>query len=302
MPLKPRSESKELIIMRFLNTRMVLSTKDKKRYSNLEKGYQGEVRFDQLTANLQNDLYIINDLCLEFNNSEFQIDTLIISQETIYPFEVKNYEGAYYYESESFYSKLTKEEIKNPLDQLKRSSSLLRPLLKKLGIFLPIEGQVVFVNPGFTLYQAPLNAPIIYPTQLITHMGKLNKTPSKLNSRHKKLADQLISMHQSESRYSQFPSYKYEQLKKGLTCSGCHSFAILVGEKKLVCEKCGCEEDIESAVLRSVKELKLLFPDRKITTNGIYEWCNVIASKKIIRRILMANLTSVGMRHLRYFV
>ncbi|WHY84837.1 NERD domain-containing protein [Neobacillus novalis] len=301
MSFKPRTESTELIKFRFLNPRITLSTKEKKRYLNLEKGYQGEVMFDQLTEKLQNDLYILNDLCLEFNNSVFQIDTLIIAQELIYPFEVKNFEGDYYYESESFHSKLSKEEIKNPLDQLKRSKSLLRPFLKKLGIYLPVEGLVTFVNPEFTLYQAPLDAPIIYPTQLNHLMKKLNQIPSKLNYRHKKLADQLVAMHLSESPYAWKPIYTYEKLKKGIICPICFSFMLSVGDKKLVCEKCGCEEEADTAVLRSVGELKFLFPDKKITTSGIHEWCKVIESKKMIRRILLVNYRAVGERHTRYF-
>src|SRR5690349_19148334 len=124
MALKPRSVSHELKVMRSLKVRMNLSADDKKHYLNLEKGYQGELMFDQLTEKLQNDLYVLNDLCLEVNNSTFQIDTLIISQETIFPFEVKNFEGDFYYEPDSFQT-LSKHEITNPLNQLKRSKSLL---------------------------------------------------------------------------------------------------------------------------------------------------------------------------------
>ena len=77
-PYKTRMKSKELRTLISLNARMELSIKDKQHYANLEKGYQGEVVFDQLTSKLENDLYILNDLCLEHNKSFFQIDTLII--------------------------------------------------------------------------------------------------------------------------------------------------------------------------------------------------------------------------------
>lgn len=163
---KSRMKTKELRILCSLNVRMELSSKDKQRLAYLEKGYQGEVFFDQLTSELKNDLQILNDLGLEHNKSYFQIDTLIISSHTIYPFEIKNFEGDYLYELGNFYPKLSKDEIRNPLHQLKRSKSLLRPLLKDLGTHLPIKGNVTFVNPNFTLYQAPLNEPIIHPTQL----------------------------------------------------------------------------------------------------------------------------------------
>ncbi|MFK9091340.1 NERD domain-containing protein [Bacillus salipaludis] len=298
MFLNSRSEPTELVKLRFLNARMMLGPKEKRYYLNLEIGYQGEVMFDQFTQKLQNDFYIINDLRLESNNAEFQIDTLIIAQETIYPFEVKNHEGDYYYEAGNFFSMSTEDEIKNPLDQLKRSKSLLCPLLKKMGNKIPVEGFVTFVNPVFTLYQAPLHAPIIYPSQLKSFMKKIDQIPSKLNSRHKWLADQLLSLHLKESRYALKPAYYYE---KGIICPRCYSFMISVGNKKLVCHKCGCEESVDSGVLRCVMEHEILFPDRKITTNGIHEWCGGIVSTKVIRRILLQNLASIGTRQHRYF-
>ncbi|WP_251028526.1 nuclease-related domain-containing protein [Bacillus sp. ISL-18] len=252
-PYKTRQKSKELRILSSLNARMGLLPKDKKHYDYQEKGYQGELLFDQLTSKLQDDLYILNDLCLEHNKSFFQIDTLIISQLMIYLFEVKNYEGDYRYESGNFYPRLSKEEIKNPLDQLKRCNSLLCPILRNLGFQLPIEGYVTFVNPNFTLYQAPINEPIIHPTQLNSLMKKLNDIPSRLSNRHKILADQLISMHQTDSPYSRFPSYTYNQLNKGIICSVCHTgFSVLEAKQKIVCPTCGHEETVDSAVLRSM--------------------------------------------------
>ncbi|MFK4998359.1 nuclease-related domain-containing protein [Bacillus sp. N9] len=183
--LKPCVASDKLKILRALHTRMNFSKKDKRYYLNLEKGYQGEVIFDQLTKKLECEIYILHDLCLEFNHSIFQIDTLLISQKAIFPIEVKNYDGDYVYESGGFKSLPSNHEIMNPLDQLKRSQSLLRSLLKSHGFHLPIEGYVTFVNPEFTLYQAPLHTPIIYPTQLNQFLLKINGMPSKLYDQHK---------------------------------------------------------------------------------------------------------------------
>jgi hypothetical protein len=299
--LKTRSVSHELRVLRSLNTRMILSGKEKQHYLNLEKGYQGEVMFDKLTEKLQSDVIVLNDLCLEFNNSTFQIDTLIISQDTINPFEVKNFEGDFSYESGSFQT-ISKKEIMNPLDQLNRSKSLLRQLLQSMGVHLSIEGYVIFINPEFTLYQAPLNAPLIFPTQLNHLIKEINQSPSKLNAHHQKLADQLISMHKIVSPYTKFPPYKYENLKKGTICSIGNSFMTLSASgKKLECNKCEHREDVKFAVLRSVEELKLLFPDKRITTNCIYEWCKVLPSKKQISRILKENFKMMGSGQWTYY-
>jgi hypothetical protein len=279
---------------------MDLSADDGRRYLKLEKGYEGEVLFDQQTVKLRNDFFVINDLCLEFNNSYFQIDTLIGAQDTIYPFEVKNFEGDYLYDADKFLT-AAGQELQNPLDQLKRSNTLLHQLLRSMGFQLPLEGHVVFINPAFTLYQAPLNKPFIFPTQLDRFMEKLDQKPSNLNNRQLKLGEKLVSMHQPKSPYTRFPSYNYHQLKKDIICSICFSPMIPCSENRLLCKKCGCVEHADAAILRSVEEVKLLFHDIKITTHLIYEWCGVIDSKKKIRRVLNENYRMMGNYRWAYF-
>jgi hypothetical protein len=293
MSFKPRIESDEIKILRYLNLRMKLAEKDKQRYHNLVKGFEGEVMFDALTEKLQCPSLILNDLLLEANNSKFQLDSSIIFQERIYLFEVKNYEGDFYFEGDRL-NALPKKEYKNPLIQLQRSESLLRQLLENLGYRIPIEAYVVFINPQFTCYQAPLNEPIIYPNRLNRFMKKLNMLSSNLNTQHMRLAEKLVSMHQIELPYDRLPPYEFGQIRKGVTCKLCNSFSITVQGNKVICDVCGCEELVALAILRMVEEVKLLFPDRKITSNDIHEWCSVIDCKKRITRILRSNFTSKG--------
>jgi hypothetical protein len=299
--VKVRSVPYELGVIRSLNIRTDLSKEEKKHYLNLEKGYQGEIMFDQLTAELQNDILVINDLCLEYNNTIFQIDTLIITQKTIYLFEVKNYKDDYIYELENFKTVLSQKEILNPLGQLNRCRNLLLELLQSLHIQLRLEAYLVFINPEFTLYQAPLNEQIIFPTQLNRLMNTLNEKPSKLTDWHRKIAVQLISKHQLKNPNTKIPQYEYGQLKKGLLCAHCYSFMTYDGDRKLFCKKCDYEEHIDSAILRSAEELKFLFPDKKITTNLVYEWCGGIGPLKKYRRILKDHYKVVGSNKWTYF-
>ena len=303
MAYKARSVPEELKVLRILNNRLDLTTEQQKYYQYKEKGFEGEARFDLLTEQLQSDCLIVNDLNLEVNNTSFQLDTSIIFQETFYFFEVKNYEGDYCYRKEQFetnYGKL----IKNPLDQIKRSSSLLLQLFQKLGFSQSIDASVVFVNPEFFLYQAPLDKPIYYPTQLKQLLKKLDNEPSKLTSRHAKLADKLISLHQAQSPYSnlKIPAYEYHQLRKDLTCSICHAFSCSVSLGNVVCLNCGHIECVESAVLRCVGEIRLLFPSMRITTNGIFEWSGSIISKKQINRVLIKSFSRKGHGKYSYYV
>jgi hypothetical protein len=300
MTYRARVESILLKTFRILNTRGELTEDERKYYLNLEKGYQGEVMFDELTEKLQGDCYILNDLLLEVNKTTFQIDTLILYQDPIYLFEVKNFEGDFCYGPEIF-STISGMEINNPLDQLKRSKSLLRQLLKSLGLHFSIEAYVIFINPEFTLYQAPPNLPFIFPTQLNRFLKKLDMKPSTLNNLHKKLADKLVSLHKTDDPYSRLPPYDYQQIKKGLTCKKCNSFSVSVQGQKVMCSVCGCDEAVSASVIRSVEEFMLLFPDRKITTKEIQEWCQVVKSEKRISRILGSNFKINGVGQWAYY-
>lgn len=291
--IKIRKEPTELKMLKRLNSRTSLSAKDKNNYHYLEKGFEGEKKFDAMIGNSSEYLLIIPDLLFEYQNTTFQIDSLVIAKEEIYLFEIKNNERDHYFKDDNWYL-ISGKEIKNPLLQLKRSESLLRRLLQSLGYQLPIKSFLVFVNPHFFLYQAPMKAPIIFHPQLKHFIDDLKAKSLKLTDRHENIAKKLLSLHIEETSFHHIPEYAFEQLKKGITCIKCSSFMKALNLKELACEKCGTKERSEMAILRSIDEFHLLFPDRKITTNGIYEWCEIIHSKKMIRRILSENYTLQG--------
>jgi hypothetical protein len=83
---------------------------------------------------------------------------VIIFQDTIYLIDIKFFDGEYLYDGENFQTAYGKI-IKDPLNQLDRSKSLLLQLLQHLGFGLTVEAYVVFNNPDFTLYHAPQNKP-----------------------------------------------------------------------------------------------------------------------------------------------
>jgi hypothetical protein len=294
MPLKNRTESKELRIMKSLYFRMELSAEGKQHYLNLKKGYEGEVEFDTLTNSLDSKFYILNDLLLKSSNTTFQIDSLLIAQMAIIICEIKTYEGDYYYKDEGFYLCKSDKEITNPFHQLQRCETLLRQLLQNQGFDLPIEGNLIFIHPEFFLYQAPQNKQIIHSPQLPSFLKKLSAKPSNLNGNHRKVADFLLNAHITDSPFSQVPVYDYGGLRKGCQCGVCESFDVFCGEGRISCISCGAVELIELAVLRSVEEIILLFPNIRITTNLIHEWLKVVDSKKTIRRILLKHYKLVG--------
>jgi len=301
MLLKARAESNELRAWGILFTRMELTNKEKFHLLNLEKGYEGEVNFDLRAEEIDEERLILNDLLFEVNNSYFQIDSLIISQQAIYLLDVKNYQGDFYLESDKLYSVSSKIEYKNPVDALKRSATLLRQLLKRMNQDILVEPFVIFLNPEFTLYHAPMDQPIIHPTQVDRFIKDFNNKQSKLNDRHKKLAQDLMSFHQNENPFVRLPDYHYDQLRKGICCLHCRSFMMIKNKHNLLCKACGRHEEFEQAILRNVEEFKVLFPQRKVTTQSIYEWCKVEFNKRTIRNVLKKNYTRFGNTRETYY-
>jgi hypothetical protein len=293
MFIKDRFESRELIILRILGLRGELTEKEKYQLWRLERGYEGEVKFDQCTKNLGDNVYVINDLLLEVNDSWFQIDTVLISHK-VRLIDVKNYDGDYILKDRKLYSIGTNNLCKNPLEQLRRSENLFLQLLQKYKYNIQVEAKDIFINPNFFLYQAPIDEPFIFPSQVNQYVDSIKKNTNPLNDRHKRLAELLISLHQTENPYAKIPSYDEQHLKKGPYCVSCKSFHVFVEGRNLICGDCGAHEDLDLLVLRMVNEYNILFPDKKITTQGIYEWCGGVISRKTIRRVLKDNFKGVG--------
>lgn len=269
----------------------------------LQKGYEGEVKFDELfvAAGLAEKFLILRDLFLDHGGNKFQIDTLIITQKCLVVCEVKYYQGNYYFEDGEFRNSISKQKIKNPLHQLSRCITLLTQLLQKYGLLLKIDGNVIFNHPEFFLYDAPQNQPIVYLPQLKKFLDKLSALPADLNDAHRRIAQVLLERHIALPINLSF-SYSYEGLPKGPFCCRCSSTLVSSSSRTIVCNGCGYEEGLETAVMRGVGELRLLFPEMRITTNLVYEWCGVEGGKPRIRRILLKHFKVLSKGKYSYFV
>jgi hypothetical protein len=297
---KERSESEELRVMKALDFRMELEEKDRQYYLNLKKGYEGEIMFDGYLNRIGIESYVLNDLLFELNHSHFQIDSLMISENHNYLFEIKNYEGEYYFDGEKF-KKKSGTEVKNPMLQLDRNESLYRQFLNSIGIKIPIKAYLVFINKDFSLYQAPLDQRIVLPTNLNRLVQQINNQKSALNNHHARLSEKLLSFHITKSPFSKLPKYDYSQLQKGVFCQSCGTVYEEYRPIMLTCKKCGTHEITKNSLLRSIGEFQILFPSKKISTNTIYEWCGGVFPKLTIRMILKENFIVSGYGQWSYY-
>lgn len=303
MIYKARTIPRELEVYQLLNSRKNLLENERKHLYALQKGYEGKLLFDTLTSSVMKaECLILNDLLLPHNKNTFQIDSLIIVPETIYIIEVKNFEGDYFYEQDHLFTKVPPHsEVTNPLIQLNRSESLFRQLLQQLGNNMTIQSYLVFVNPEFTLYQAPINKQIVYPGQINRFLKSILPISSRLDNNHYVLADKLKSLHNPKAPFYFPPSYQYDELRKGIPCSYCDSLEFTTKGPYCYCLVCSKKETMEKRILRIVHHFTMLFPEMKITTNAIFDWGSGKISKRVIRRVLQKHLNTKGVHQWSYY-
>ncbi|RHW41448.1 NERD domain-containing protein [Neobacillus notoginsengisoli] len=292
MILKERTESHELIGLRYLKTRMELSENKKFYLANLESGYEGELAFDKLAATLQEERYILNDMLLEANNSDFQIDSMIVSEGITNLIDVKNLKGDYIWKDGQLYTKKG-NKCKNPVEQLNKADLLFHQFLRDNKLNFLVQSRLVFIHPEFTLYNAPEDHSIILPTQVNQFIDQLN-SPSRLNDGHKKLAQILLSAIKDASRYSKLPEYSYEKVWKGMFCKTCLSKLAILDKRFLACRNCDFKEEKQAAIVRNAKEFMFLFPERKLTIKSLMEWCQLELGRRTYTRVLMKYFKARG--------
>lgn len=297
---KERAKPRLLDIYEALYKRMKLSNDDYQYYMSLKKGFEGECRFDdEYTDALDSHSLVLNDLLLKHNRSIFQIDSLVICSDRILLFEVKNYQGVHHWGPVTF-TKTTGTTLENPTLQLQKTRARLEILLAALKIQMRIEAYIAYVNPEFTLLGAQRNEDYLLPSQL-PHYFKTLQLKGKLEPEQSRLADMLKKLHNPDNFVDEMPEFCYEKLHKELVCSACGSAVHFKGGKSVLCPVCKKKSSARKIIKQNVEEFRLLFPNEKVTTSRIADWCGV-ANKDCVYRILKSNYRPIGKGQGRYYV
>ncbi|MGN8646649.1 nuclease-related domain-containing protein [Gracilibacillus sp. HCP3S3_G5_1] len=298
MITKPRRKSHELTTYEILSKRKQLNEEEKQRYQSLAKGFEGEVMFDQHLDKVEGEHIILKDLWI-YHSKYCQIDTILLKNGKIFLFEIKNFNGEYYWQDDKVFM-LNQVEIDNPIFQRDRTHSIFRRLLQSLDLKLPLVSYLIFVNPECSIFQAPLDKQIILPTQ-INRFIKRFSSPAKITSYEKQASETLKASHIENPPFKQLPVYRYDQLEKGIPCYYCGEMSTHPKKQGIECHLCGQFERGSIAIIRICKEYQLLFPERKITSTAIFDWGGGGISRRRIFRILQQYYVKKGEHRSHYF-
>ncbi|GAA0351608.1 hypothetical protein GCM10008932_00920 [Alkalibacterium iburiense] len=132
MIIKERTKPIALRVLEALNGRSSLTTERKREYWTQIKGYEGEKEFDKAVAKLVPGVPVLNDLMLKDGSFLSQVDSLMIIDNTIRLFEIKNMTGEYTYSDDALHAD-SGLVYTSPIVQVRKSSSLIQNLIRKNG-------------------------------------------------------------------------------------------------------------------------------------------------------------------------
>lgn len=281
-----------LLIYETLLQRKESSPKERQQYEQLLKGFIGEKKLRNILSSTDaGGIFPIFDLLLEINDTEFQIDCLLLTTDTIYLLEIKNFSGDYYLDNGSIFSMHTKRQIPNPLFQLERTSLLFNQLLEQLRVTMKVVPYIVFINNQFHLYGSSPKLPMIFPSQIARFLQRIISNSSMPSERIRRLALTLEKKRKGKSNHERLPDYRISELKKGIFCSHCNEELERAGKQRFRCKNCLIDYGIADVLLKAVAQYHLLFPEQNITTKNITDWCGLKLSENTVRRFLSKYLT-----------
>ena len=283
--------------LEILNKRGFLSQENLLELKRLRTGYEGETYFiSYLKKHITSEPIIINDFRFSVKKSECQIDCLLIYQNKCIILEIKNYRTDFYVDNTQWFIANNKKQIRSPIEQMNNGKRMLAELFNEEGIRMKIDGYVVFINSQFLLYNAPFMSEIVFPNRLKNFVNDLNRQQDYLSDWHNSIYEKIKSRHIDVSTHETPIDFDVDSLTNGVTCfiENCKGFMQVKGRKYVICKSCGSIETMDQAIIRSVKDRRILFPKDKITVSSISEWMGNTISVEKIRKTLSANCVCHG--------
>lgn len=271
----------------YLSGRISLSSPEKNHFYRLQKGFLGELAFHQLSkpiiSSRSQSLY---SLSLQTEEGHFQIDHLYLFPDKIYLHEIKNFTGDYTIQNNQWFHLPSNKEINNPFIQLKRTESYFRQFLRRHGFQHEVISNVVFIQDAFVLYHASPQLPLLFRSQLEGHVKQITSQTRSSGTKERDLAEQLTSRHKENTSFRKPIAYTYDQMNKGVNCPQCMKMMIRVTQRMLHCRSCSFLGHNKQMLLFNIRQFQHLFPNEKLTSSIIYDWCGGLFSLSSIRGVL----------------
>ncbi len=181
-------------------------------YGRGESVFKGNIGEEQvakiLEQGLSNEFYVINDLLISADNKHAQIDHVVVGPSGIYCLETKHIRGTFYPYNDKWrwtpYKKNIKSKtiVSSPQQQSEYHVKILKRLLNKMSITLPIEALVVLTNSECE-WRGPLGVgktPVLYKGMLLDYFRSTLGNQKQSIEKTRQIANIIVKLdHQHRS-------------------------------------------------------------------------------------------------------
>ena len=253
----------------------------KKAYASRSAGYLGEKRVDQVFQNYSFAFKhkIFNGISLT-SSTNFQIDSLFITQSYAVIFETKNLAGSIKVKNNppQLVQTLDNGETRgfaSPVCQVQSNIELLQDWFHSRNISLPIYGVVVLAFPKKEVEVIQTEIQFLYPSGIPSYIRKLPTAPQLLDE--KSFSSLIKDLLSGDTEYIPRPissiySIPKSDLTTGVACPSCSFFGMIKYRAGWRCPV--CPEKSSDAHVQAIHDWFLLFGG-KMTNKDCREFLKV---------------------------
>lgn len=265
--------------LEFKSCRNSLEIDENKRLASLRSGYEGELQFDSIVLDEAPEILHLKDFRFMVENQEYQIDNILISGDTLFLFEIKNFTFDLNFSSEIWTFMNGKEWI-NPIIQVDNQRNKFNKLLSPMNYQLPVHSNVVFINPDQTIYNLYEHPKIHIYSNIKKRLRSINKE-NRID--HSELLNYLTLNRVTQSKYYQSIDVDLDKVKKGIVCNECFEFLVTLHRKKYLCAKCNKSFTSKQAAIELIQEMKIMNKNLKRSSYWMAELCGRQISSSLFR-------------------
>ncbi|WP_414049300.1 nuclease-related domain-containing protein [Macrococcus animalis] len=278
-----------------VENRIILDDLDTMNLKRFHQGYDGEFLFYDMIKDIEGCI-VLWDISLE-TPGRAQFDFIVITDDCIFHFDVKNFSGKYTYKDGNFIS--SKQYVSSDvIPRLKWGHQVMRQFLAQSGIDFSYYSKVVFINETFQLkgFEA---------SELVLFAKDVDKVRDYLSSKKLitqemiDLGNELLYHHNPNNYFERIHYYSVEEMRKGVRCIKCRRIGMrhYKGEKYMKCQ-CGFKESNVDVILRTYEMLKRLGVT-KVTVALLVEWTSL--NLRCVQKIVQKNFKQCGRSKATYY-
>lgn len=269
----------------------------KKLYKSLKAGYIGEQKVYRYLEDYGLPGWsVLQNVWLQAFD-RFECDLLLLTYQTVYLLEIKNYKGTFHYDNGKCYYD-SKETSFNPIEQARKSLVNLKQICANISPNIQAKAAVIFAGEDHEVFvqSAPADIKIVTSNGLRNFILNIVKTENTMPSApiNTKNILQKLNQHEIKNPFQPTPLTHDEmkEVKPGIYCAHCHSFDVKTSKFKVICA-CGLTESREEAIVRTICDYGVLKYDGDLTCKELLPFFAGQVSRNLLFRTLHKHFTVI---------